>query len=832
MSSYVAIDLSDAAVVASAIRLMRVLRRVDAAMDTTVLGLTARTAANGSAGDNTWFETWKLLLEQLQDGPFAQRVYLLDGCDTDKTWFERPEQLHRLGAEFLFYHGLTCRGLLRQNERARTGSNESLLHVCGSFGCRTIEADLSVVAERVAERLAREDLADLYTRTVPSGWLAGIQEQARLLVDRIATICERAYQAQASPSGQRRDRPDARRAEEAEIAEAIRKTVRYVCSREPLVSLCLFFQLLRPKLARLLSQQRLWERARTRHLVAQAFRRQEENTYEPMRVWLSRPQTPWVDRFTPALQDAGDVAVSRPASVKSYLAGWLILAMGLVGVVMGISSHNRLLAAAGGLAAMAASVLMTLPIGWTRHPRNRLREGQDRAFVPEVLYRKRSSGRIRLAAAALVLAGLTGITWPLGQDAWTLTAEIGAAVLAVMATAGLALVAGGPSETRPNQVSEDEAPGHANPPARRCLAAGLLCLALVWAVLCLGTPAPVAADTIARQLAQLIGSVLIVVGAGLALFPRVGRTVLVDHVAKMPQPLAGGIARPVRERELPRGVAALAAWVNRLVLEPDQCLERFAATDTRQGREGSPNAMHRVWESGTLFDFVATDWEGQLAQAFRQAVKTRSGKSLKTLALQPVLWAEGITRQLQDPQEGGWVSNGDPLRLGSGSQSRTMAIGDPPRCELTSVFALQIVRAWIESHTLAELLSFLNIDLARFGSLVGRLACVHWPTPRVDPDISAGVIAVGKPLWDAMAPLVNKEGKKAGNEDGRNIPPSCLRTFLSSSSGASLVLLDWDSRDNRIVVLRAVQGLTQGWRGFPGMPGQFHEQCRPAPVPT
>jgi hypothetical protein len=342
----------------------------------------------------------------------------------------------------------------------------------------------------------------------------------------------------------------------------------------------------------------------------------------------------------------------------------------------------------------------------------------------------------------------------------------------------------------------------------------------------------VAADTIARQLAQLIGSVLIVVGAGLALFPRVGRTVLVDHVAKMPQPLAGGIARPVRERELPRGVAALAAWVNRLVLEPDQCLERFAATDTRQGREGSPNAMHRVWESGTLFDFVATDWEGQLAQAFRQAVKTRSGKSLKTLALQPVLWAEGITRQLQDPQEGGWVSNGDPLRLGSGSQSRTMAIGDPPRCELTSVFALQIVRAWIESHTLAELLSFLNIDLARFGSLVGRLACVHWPTPRVDPDISAGVIAVGKPLWDAMAPLVNKEGKKAGNEDGRNIPPSCLRTFLSSSSGASLVLLDWDSRDNRIVVLRAVQGLTQGWRGFPGMPGQFHEQCRPAPVPT
>ena len=302
LSAYVAIDLSDAAAVASSLRLMRVLRQVDTGVDTTVVGLTARTAANGSAGDNAWFETWKRLLEQLGDGPFAQRVYLLDGCDADKIWFERPEQLHRLGAEFLFYHGLTCRGLLRQNERARTGAQESLLNVCGSFGCRTIEADLSVVAERVAERLAREDLADLYQRTVPRGWLASLQEQSRLLVDRIATICERTYQARGSAAGERRDRPDARRSENTEIAEAIRKTVQHVCSREPLVSLCLFFQLLRPKLARLLSQQRLWERARTRQMVVQAFQRHQETTYKPMRVWLSRPQTQWVDRFTPAQQ--------------------------------------------------------------------------------------------------------------------------------------------------------------------------------------------------------------------------------------------------------------------------------------------------------------------------------------------------------------------------------------------------------------------------------------------------------------------------------------------------------------------------------------------------
>ncbi len=66
--------------------------------------------------------------------------------------------------------------------------------------------------------------------------------------------------------------------------------------------------------------------------------------------------------------------------------------------------------------------------------------------------------------------------------------------------------------------------------------------------------------------------------------------------------------------------------------------------------------MHRVWEPGTLFDAVATDWEGQLAQAFRHAVEARSGKSLKVLALQPVLWAECIIGQLQDFDAGRWTS--------------------------------------------------------------------------------------------------------------------------------------------------------------------------------
>jgi hypothetical protein len=285
--------------------------------------------------------------------------------------------------------------------------------------------------------------------------------------------------------------------------------------------------------------------------------------------------------------------------------------------------------------------------------------------------------------------------------------------------------------------------------------------------------------------------VLVAGGVGVGLFPRTGRLVLIDRVARIPQPLSGGIAHPVKERELPRSVAALAAWVNRLTLDPDQCVERLGATDPRLGRE-------------TLLDFLALDWEAQLARAFREAIKTRAGKSLKTLALQPMLWAECIARQLQNPQDG------------SG--------------ELASLFALQAVNAWIESHPLSELLSLLDVDLARFGRLVGRLAPPHWPAPRVDPDINVSVLAVGKPLWGVIAPLVQRDGKKGGSEEGHNVPPSGLRTFTFSVGGVSLALLDWDSRDDKIVVLRVVQGLTQGWRGLPGMPGLRQEPCCTAPV--
>lgn len=758
MNCSLLLDLSEPAVVPSAGRLMQALRKAEPALDVTVLGLTARTAATDSTRDSLWFEAWKQLLAELQDEPFAQRVYLLDGCDADKTWFEKPEQLHHLGAEFLLHHGLICRETLRQGERARIAMGEGLLNVCGSFGCRTIQADLSVVAERIAEKVAVEDLAELYKHPVRDGWLESVQEQAQSLANAIASIDEKVSRTRTPVPGEWRDRAGAGPHGTMDLDQAMARAIRHVCSREPLVSLCHFFRCLQPKLRILLTRRRLWERAATRLLVAEVLRRQDETTYTPMRNWLAQPWTRWADRFTPERGEVSHVAVSRPAALGGYLAGMALMVMGLIGIAAGLSAAQRLLLVAGGLLSLAATVLMTLPTGWVRHPRNRVREGQETsASIPVTRYRKRASRQTRRLTAGLVLLGLAGVLLPWWPDPWTPAAALVSLVAVVTAGVGLILAVAYPAQRHPEQAAEREAPDHAGPPVWRYRVIGMSALAIAWIVFCLGMPIPRASDMTVPWAAHLVGLALVIAGLAWALSPRTGRTRFIDHVPKMPQPLGGGIGRPAAEDELGRRLVALADWIERLSLDPDLPLGRARTASVPPGRE-------------VLFDFLAADWEDQLARAFRLALESRSGKSLGALALQPVLWTECITKELQDPRTA--------------------------HPDLTCLFALQAVKAWIGSHSLTDLLSLLQVDMDRFHRLAARLASPHWPTPRAEPAVSTGVIAVAKPLWDVLAPLVG------------------------GSEGPAIVPLDWDASGDAIVVARIVQGLAEGWRGYPGMPGQ------------
>jgi len=235
----------------------------------------------------------------------------------------------------------------------------------------------------------------------------------------------------------------------------------------------------------------------------------------------------------------------------------------------------------------------------------------------------------------------------------------------------------------------------------------------------------------------------------------------------VPEPLVGGIADPVADSDLIREVGAVAQWIGRLTLDPDECLLR--------GDIGRAPRSHEM-----LFDLLAPDWDRQLAEAFRKALQSRTGKSLHDLALEPKLWAQCVVGQLQDP---------------------STECSDP-----AVQFVLEAVRAWMDSLTVKKLVAHLEVDLTRFGHLVARTVSPNWPATRVEPDVNVQVVVVGPSLWEALKPL------------------------LRTKDTPAVTQLDRNAQDDGILILRLVQGLARGWRGFPAMPGQSQELCQADPA--
>ena len=758
LSSYVVIDLSADEAVACSLRLMQVLRRADQGHDMVVLGLTDRTATSGSERGDAWFERWKQLLALLQDDPLAQKVYLLDGRDSVGTWLDRPKQLHYLGAEFLLHHGITCRGALRQTERRRVSPRENILNICGSFGIRKIATDLPEVAERVARRLAHEDLADLYQAKLTKDSREHIEEGAQALAEEIRNIYDRSRwpERDASESSANQSGECALRNED--VAKAIKETVSHVCVRDPLASLCHLLTCLHPKLRCLLTRYRLSEREKTRTRAAEMLALQEEQTYEPMRVWLSRPETTWSDRFTPTDGPSSRVAVSRPAGKGSFRAGLIFFVLGLASITAGLFFQERVFALGGGLLALAATVLMVSPTGWIERARTKVPEGHEgKVRVPPVPYRRRISFGQRCAAVSLAVAGVVAIAWSLWSGAWSSAMIVSTGLAALVAIVGLGLLLSAPTRMRREQVKEREAPGHLGPPVWGWRAVGLLCLASAWVVLVLGASVPVRVDASLQWGCHLGGVLCLLAAVAVGLRRGVGLAQLVDRVPRVPAPLAGGISGLGSESEPIREVTAISRWIGRLMLEPVQSLRRGGAAETQRQRE-------------VLFDLIAPDWDRQLAQAFRKALESRPKQSLAQLAQEPKAWASCVVGQLQSPG-----TAGSDLGVGLASQG---------------------VRAWIDSLTLKELISHLELDLGRFGSLVARVAAANWPPTRVEPDMSVGVVAMDEASWEALAPALKAEGV-------------CAVVRFDGNGGA-----------DGITVLRFVQGLAQGWRGFPALPSQ------------
>ncbi|HNY79266.1 MAG: hypothetical protein RBS72_16490, partial [Sedimentisphaerales bacterium] len=764
MSSYILIDLSEAGSVDRALPAMELLRTGDPAHDMAIVALTGRTAASGRELDDLWFEAWTRLTARLQDDLLAQKIYLLDGRDAGGMWFERPEQMDQFAAQFLLHHGVTCRGPLRQNERRRITPQESVLNVCGSFGLRAIHLNLPEVIRRTAQRLVHEDLAGLYQEVLAEERRRHIDEEAQKLVERIESIYEAVSQARPSDA----DEPDAAAYElvvrNKDACEAIGAAVGRICGRAPLASLSHLLKCAEPRLRCLLTRQKLVERQQVRSRAAEVLRRQDEQTYQPMRVWLGKTEDAWVDRFTPIGQTRTQASVSRPAGTTAWRFGLLFLVMGFVGLAAELLSEERVFALGGALLCLAAAVLATQPTGWTTHSRTVVPEGCDVGkAAPVVSYRKRAPLWMRSLAIALAACGAVAVAWSLWPDLWTVATALQSGVAALLAVIGVSVILTGPVQVRADQPKCEEAPDHLCPPFWTWRAFGLLCLASAWLVLCLRAPSPLGTDASLRWGCHGAGLVAIGVAAALALRPRVGRVRLIERIPKVPEPLAGGISIPTRENDLIREVTAMVQWIDRLTLDPRQALLRQGMSDATPGRE-------------VLFDLLAADWDRQLAEAFRQTLRSRIGQSLRDLALEPKAWAQCVVRHLQDPQ------------------ARSSDLG--------VLFTLEVVKVWVDSLSVADLAACVRPDAERLSHLLDRAAMPNWPAPRVAPEVGISVAAVGSALWGALSPLTRTAGP------------------------AAVVRRDWDAQTNDVLILHIVQGLTEGWRGYPALPGQRREPPR------
>jgi hypothetical protein len=92
-----------------------------------------------------------------------------------------------------------------------------------------------------------------------------------------------------------------------------------------------------------------------------------------------------------------------------------------------------------------------------------------------------------------------------------------------------------------------------------------------------------------------------------------------------------------------------------------------------------------------------------------------------------------------------------------------------------------------------DLLAQVHPDPQWFDSFVSRSLSPRWPSTRGAPEVDASVIVVGEALWDLVVPLIEASRKHR------------------------LVRSPWQDPES-IVVVRIVQGLTHGWRGFDAFP--------------
>jgi len=756
--AYVVMDLAVSGIVPFIVKLIQLVRRADPAIDMTGLALTGRTVETGTGESSAWHDTVAQLVAGLEEAHLLQRLYILDGEDTSQTWLRNPEEMHRIGAEFILHHGLSpYRHHLRRREKTRTSLREVFLGFCGSAMCKRFHWDPSTVAREIAATVAHETSMEELSQGALS------QERCEALeglVQRLVTDVSVAYQKEEPPADE--GKPQAAALPDADpdkrVLAALEETLKEVCAETPVLSLRWFMSRLRLRLDELTTFSRLRARWDSRHRVARTLQKQIENTYTPIKRWQEQSDVRWQTPFRPSFKETPSAVLSQPVPMDSYFTGIGLAAAGLGLVALGRGFGHSTLMVAGGIAAIWSSLVTALAAGWVRCRRPICLDDQSTETVSDSYYQLRPSV-LQQVSFILFLAGALGC---LGWSLWTYSAAgVGVKVVLLGSLAVVCSVTGAvlmfvsaiKTKWPEGTLDEERAPGLMPPRNPVWFAAGLALLTAAWASLC--------AMVDLLQIAFPMG----VLGAGLALawaavaviqFPRYGRINLAYTGLKKPVPPAPLEARSVELPHLAGQVEKLRSWADRMVAasEPVHC----AGLDWNQA--GLDDPLPRMF---------SPHWQSQLAQAFRSDLERQTGKTLEQTIADPANWARSVVESL----------------------SETDSVPSNP----LYVFCLSYVRRWLEGKPLERILSQLTIERGRLVSAVSASASPRWPQTRDDPEIDASVIAVGKELWDIIAP------------------------FMDPDEPHRFVVVDW-REPYAVAVVRTVQGLSRGWRGYPGLPGQ------------
>ena len=759
VQGYVIADLAAPGIVPFIINLVQLVRRADPAIELTGLALTGRTVETGTAATSAWYETFDQLAAGMEKVHLLQRLYILDGEDTNRTWLRNPEEMHRIGADFILHHGLSpYRHHLRRFEKTRTSLREGFLDFCGSVMCKRFHWDPSTVAREIAATVAN----DTSLQERDQGVLSEERSDALDgLAQRLAMEVSTAYQREDPAKGTAppKTSPSSETHQDKRALASLEQVLKEVCSEMPVSSLRWFLSRFRLRLDELTTFSRLRARWDSRHRAARDLRKQVQDTYIPIKKWQEHQDVQWQTPFRPFFKDPPWAILSRPVSVESYLTGVGIAAAGLVMVALGSWFRQPMVMIGGGVVAIWASVVAVLDTRWVRHRRVVVLQGEKVSPAVPDSYFQACASNVQLAFAALFFVGALGCLgwslWNSANGAIRAGAIVFGAVAAVCGLTGAGLVyASVPRKGWPTGVPDDRhAPGLAPPRSRPWFFTGLGFLTVAW----LALYQAMNSLHMAFDMAVLSGGLASLWAAlALAQFPRYGSIKLVCKDLRKPAPPTPVEAKSVEMPQLAGYVEKLRSWVDRLIavsepLESEGLNWNHASLEDPLPRMFSPH------------------WQSQLAQIFRSELEAQTGRTLEQMIADPGNWARCLVEGLSDPD----LELSNPLHI----------------------FCLYYVKRWLREKPLERVISQLTVDRTMLISAVSASAPPRWPQTRYDPEIDASVIAVGKELWDIIAP------------------------FTDANDPHRFVMVDW-KEPYTVAVVRTVLGLSRGWRGYPGLPGQ------------